>query len=332
LTIQRQLGKDWLISGSYLGNNTIHMWAPLSLDPSVFIPGTCTAGQYGLTTAGPCSSILNTAARRALTLINPTQGAFISGISTLDDGATASYNAMLLSTQHRLARNFTLAANYTWSHCIADPVTSAIGGSYTDPNDRRLDRGNCGGIDIRHYINISGVMQSPKFSNRIVEGVAGNWQLSPIVGWHSGNAFTVSTGVDNALNNVGGQRPNLTGDPYCATRTANCYLNPAAFLAAPVVPGTFGNLGANSLYGPSYFQVDISLSRRFMVHEQHSLELRADVFNIENRVNLSTPVSTPLTTSNFGKITGDITATGSGAAGTTTGDPRTMQLSLKYAF
>ena len=142
---------------------------------------------------------------------------------------------------------------------------------------------------------------------------------------------SVSTGVDTALNNVGGQRPNLVGDPYCATRIANCYLNPLSFQDAHH-PGTFGNLGANSLFGPSYFQVDLSLSRRFVVHERHSLELRADVFNIENRVNLSIPVSTPLTTSNFGKITGDITATGSGAAGTTTGDPRTMQLSLKYAF
>src|SRR5580704_15293887 len=215
LTVQRQLGKDWLISASYLGNNTIHMWAPLSLDPSVYITGNCAAGQYGLTAAGPCSTLGNTAARRALTLINPTQGAFISGISTLDDGATASYNAMLLSVQHRLARNFTISANYTWSHCIADPVTSAIGGSYTDPSDRRFDRGNCAGIDVRHVINISGVMQSPKFSNRFVEGVAGNWQLAPIVGWHSGNSFSVSTGVDNALNNVGGQRPNLVGNPYC---------------------------------------------------------------------------------------------------------------------
>jgi hypothetical protein len=49
-------------------------------------------------------------------------------------------------------------------------------------------------------------------------------------------------------------------------------------------------------------------------------------------VNLGTPVSTPITASNFGRITSDITATGSGAAGTTTGDPRTMELSLKYAF
>jgi hypothetical protein len=330
LSIQRQFGKDWLAKASYIGNNTIHMWAPLTLDPSVYIPGNCTVGQYGLTAAGPCSSLGNTANRRLLTLINPAQGAYISNMTSLDDGATASYNAMLLSVQHRLASNFTIFANYTWSHCLADPVSLAIGGSYTDPNHRRFDRSNCGGIDVRHIINISGVMLSPKFTNHLVQKIAGNWQLSPIVGWHSGNTFTVTTGVDNALVNTSGQRPNLVGDPYCATRSANCYLNPAAFVAP--ANGTFGDLGAYRLVGPSYFQVDVSLSRKFVVREHHSLELRAEVFNIENRVNLSVPVTTPLTASNFGKITSDITATGSGAAGTTTGDPRTMQLSLKYAF
>jgi hypothetical protein len=107
-------------------------------------------------------------------------------------------------------------------------------------------------------------------------------------------------------------------------------LSPSAFTAP--APGTFGNLGANSLFGPGYFQVDLSLSRRFTLYEHHTLEFRADVFNIENRVNLSTPVSTPLTTASFGKITSDITAASSGAAGTGAGDPRIIQLSLKYAF
>ena len=34
-----RFGKDWLLSASYLGNNTIHLWSGVSLDPSVYIPG-----------------------------------------------------------------------------------------------------------------------------------------------------------------------------------------------------------------------------------------------------------------------------------------------------
>jgi hypothetical protein len=325
VSVQRQIGKDWLASASYLGNNTIHMWAAVSLDPAVFIPGNCQAGQYGLTAAGPCSSLTNTAARRVLTLQNPSQGPYFNNVTNMDDGATASYNALLLVLNHRLSNNFTILANYTWQHCIADPVTTLLGGSYTNPADRRYDRGNCGGIDIRHVFNLSGVLQSPKFSNRAMQLIAGDWQLAPIIGWRSGSPFTVTTGVDNALNNIGGQRPNLLNpSPYCTVQNANCWINPSAF-GSPA-NGTFGTSAANSLAGPGYFQIDLSLSRRFILHEQHSLEFRADVFNVENRVNLSTPVTT-LNASNFGRITSDVTA-----AGSSSGDPRIMQLSLKYAF
>jgi hypothetical protein len=325
LAVQRQLGKDWLLSASYLGNNTIHLWSGVSLDPSVYIPGSCPAGVYGLTAAGACSSLTNTAARRALTLLNPSQGPFFNNVTSMDDGGTASYNALLLSVNHRLSNNFTILANYTWQHCIADPVTTLLGGSYTNPNDRRFDRGNCGGIDIRHVFNLSGVLQSPKFANRAVEAFAGNWQLAPIIGWRSGSPFTVTSGVDVALNNIGGQRPDLLNpNPYCAVQNANCWLNSTAF-GLPAT-GAFGNLRANNLVGPGYFQIDLSLSRRFVLHERHSLEFRADVFNIENRVNLSNPVTT-MTAPNFGKIQSDITAPGSAS-----GDPRIMQLSLKYLF
>ncbi len=323
LSIQRQFGSNWLASASYMGNNTIHMWAAVSQDPSVYFPGaSCVINGVSYS---PCSSLNNTAARRALTLQNPTQGAYISNITALDDGATASYNALLLSLQHRLSHNFTILANYTWSHCIADPVTTLLGGSYTDPSDRRYDRGNCGGIDIRHLLNVSGVFQSPKFSNRTLEIIAGNWQLSPIFGWHTGAPFTVTTGVDNALNNIGGQRPNLlTSNANCAVQGPNCWINASAF-AAPAT-GTFGDLGNNSLTGPGYVQIDLSVSRRVVLHENHTLEFRLDVFNVLNHVNFSTPVTT-MTASNFGHITSDITAPGSSS-----GDPRILQISAKYAF
>ncbi len=324
ISIQKQFGSNWLASASYLGNNTIHMWAAVTQDPSVYIPGaSCVLNGV---TYSPCSSLSNSTARRLLTLQNPSQGRYINNLTALDDGATASYNAMLLSLQHRLASNFTVLANYTWSHCISDPVTTLLGGSYTNPADRRFDRGNCGGIDIRHVLNISGVLQSPKFSRRMVQAIAGNWQLSPILGWRSGSYFTVTTGVDTALNNVTGQRADqIAFSAYCAVQNSDCWLAKSAF-AAPAEPGTFGSSGANSLLGPGYFQVDLSLSRKFVLHESHTLEFRADAFNIENRVNLSIPVTT-LNSSNFGRVTSDITAPGSAS-----GDPRIMQLSLKYAF
>jgi len=331
LTVQRQISTNWLTTVSYLGNHTTHMWASQSLNPGVyFAPTSGTTCVINGVTQNPCSSTGNINSRRVLTLANPQQGAYISGLTTLDDGATAGYHAMLASVNHRFSNNYTVLANYTWSHCIADPVSLAIGGSYTNPNNRHFDRGNCGGIDIRHIVNVSAALQSPNFKGRIMHMLGTGWQMSPIVSFRTGSSLVVTTGVDNALNGTGGQRPNFVAgaDPYCsgAAKGPNCWLNKAAF-ASPDA-GTFGNLGAYNLYGPNFFNVNVSVSRKFRVpiRDGHNIEIRADAFNVENRVNFNLPTSA-LNSANFGKITSDLNS-----AGSSNGSPRIIQLSAKYTF
>ena len=330
LTLQKQVAQTWLLKASYLGNETAHLWTDQELNPAIYIPGNCNAGQYGLTKAGPCSSTANTQARRLFTLLNPTQGPFYGTTEYLDDGGTASYNAMILSAEHRISNHFSLLANYTWAHCIADPQTTELSGPiYTNPADRRADRGNCTAVDVRQNFNLSVVLQSPRFSSRFVQAVAGNWQLAPIVSAHTGSYFTVTTGVDSFLNGVstGAQRPNqILSDPYCPNRSYTCWLNGKAFQAAPA--GTFGGLGVNSLASPGFFDVDVALSRRFTVKERQYIEIRAESFNIQNRVNFLSPAAaglaggtsgSALNSSNFGKIQADVS-------------PRVMQFAMKYVF
>jgi hypothetical protein len=113
VTYQRQFGA-WLASASYLGNKTTHLWSNNDeINPAVYIPGNCAAGQFGLTAAGPCSSTSNTNQRRVLSIANPVLGAGYASINLMDDGAVAHYNGMLLSVQHRFANNFTFLTNYT---------------------------------------------------------------------------------------------------------------------------------------------------------------------------------------------------------------------------
>ncbi len=101
-------------------------------------------------------------------------------IDQLEAGGTASYNALLLALRHRLSNNFTVLANYTYSHCITDPFVSELDSTasqYTDTTDRRFDRGNCIQIDHRQNFNLSGAAMSPKFSERWLRTVAGDWRL-----------------------------------------------------------------------------------------------------------------------------------------------------------
>ena len=72
----------------------------------------------------------------------------------------------------------------------------------------------------------------------------------------------MTTGVDNALNGQGNQRPNLVlDDPYL--KDGLRWLNPAAFRAP--ANGEFGDLKNNSLIGPSRFNIDMGITRSFPV-------------------------------------------------------------------
>lgn len=328
LTLQKQLGSSWLLKASYLGSETAHLWTDQELNPAVYIPGNCVAGQYGLKKAGPCSTTSTTQARRALTLLNPSQGPYYGTLEYLDDGGTASYNALIVSAEHRLSSHFSVLANYTFSHCIGDLVTTELSGPiYTNPADRRFDRGNCTAVDVHHNFNLSAVLQSPHYSSRVVQWIAGDWQLAPIVSAHTGSYFSVTTGVDNALTGIGAQRPNqILPSVYCPDRNINCWMNANAF-ASPA-PGTLGDLGINNLEGPGYFDVDVALSRQFRVREKQYFEIRAESFNIQNRANFLNPgtvgiaggsANSALNSSTFGRIQSDVS-------------PRIMQFAVKYVF
>ena len=325
LSLEKQFGTNWLAKASYLGSNTIHFWSPRALNPSVYIPGaSCLINGQ---TFSPCSSTANPTQRRLLTLLNPSQGVYYNSVTTLDDGGTTSYNAMLLSIQHRLASHFTVQANYTWAHCISDLGTTLLAGSYTDPNNRRLDRGNCPATDLRNNFNLSAVAQAPKFSSRMVQAVAGDWELSVITSARSGNNFTASSGIDTDLNGVAGDRANqILPNVYCAHKTITCWLNGSAFAPA-VANGVRSNMGPNNLVGPGYFDVDLGLTRSFRIKERQRFDIRAEVFNVQNRANFLTSSTTnpsaPSTGSqngsSFGKILYDVS-------------PRIMQFAVKYVF
>lgn len=330
LSFQRQFGANWLASASYLGNNTIHLWTNNPINAPVFMGlGACTIAGVSYSV---CSTAANENQRRPLYLQNPAQGKYYGAIDQLDAGGTASYNALLLSLQHRLSNNFTVLANYTYSHCITDPFVSELDSTasqYTDPTDRRFDRGNCIQIDHRQNFNLSGVALSPKFSERWLQRVAGDWRLSVAIRAETGSYYSVTTGSDTTLTGTGAPRPNqVLTNVYCANQNPSCWINPKAFtnISGPLL-GSLGNAGSGTILGPKYLTVNLALSRLFYIHEKQTIELRGEAFNLLNNFSLgvpapgvsTTPIATALNASNFGQI--QIAA-----------DPRIMQFALKYVF
>ena len=227
----------------------------------------------------------------SLTQLNPSQGPYYGTLEYLDDGGTASYNALIVSAEHRLSSHFSMLANYTFSHCIGDLVTTELSGPiYTDPSDRRFDRGNCTAIDIHHNFNLSAVLQSPHYSSRPVQWIAGRLATRA----HRGPAQRQLFYRDHrcgqrADRGIGPPSAPIKSSPtfIARTKTINCWMNAKAF-ASPA-PGTLGDLGINNLEGPGYFDVDVALSRQFRVKEKQYFEIRAESFNIQNRANFLNP-------------------------------------------
>ena len=90
-------------------------------------------------------------------------------------------------------------------------------------------------------------------------------------------------------------------------------------------PGTYGNLGRNTLIGPRFFNADLALVKNTAVREKMNLEFRAEFFNLLNHSNFMEPnilvfSSSRLRSGNAGRITGTAT------------DNREIQLGMKLTF
>jgi len=331
--IQRQLGKDWLASATYLGNEVTHIYGQRELNPSIYIPGNCVKGQYGLTAPGLCSTTTNTNNRRILSLLNPVTGAAYGPVDVWDDGGTRSYNGLLLGIQKRFSKGFLVSGNYTWSHCIGNPINtfpSAASNDLLTPT-RAGDRGDCttassdvGGVgtDHRHIANITALGSMPTFNGKALRMLASQWKGSLTVSMYSGDALSVVTGVDTALIgfDTATQYANqVLPDVYLKQGTQ--WLNPLAFHAAPT--GSLGNTNPGSVRGPGAVTINAGLSRLFPIREKQTLEIRAEAQNVANHTNFGNP-TVNLGSSTFGKII----STSAGNAG----QARIVQLALKYVF
>lgn len=341
-SIDKQFSANWLVSATYFGNRTNHIWLGYDANAPVFIAGNdCASSSTAIPKHGagtsPCSTTGNEQVRRVLNLQNPTTGSFFSSISTATDEGNASYNGLLVSVNHRLNHNFTILANYTYSHCIS---LGDFGGELsssrliTNPNNFDADRGNCS-FDIRHIFNSSLVANSPRFSSGWMRTLFSDWQLSNILGYRTGNHFSALGGTDSSLTGIKQDRADLIGDPNSGTcpngaavGSATCWFNTSAFTNA--VPGQFGNSTRNMLVGPGFLTFNTGVSRQFKVRESQSLMLRGEAFNLLNHPNYANPGATNAGTNFTSPVVSP--AKQFGTITTTLGSPRVLQVAMKYIF
>ncbi len=330
-SFQHQFGRDWIFSISYLGNETNHLWIGNEVNPAIYIPGnysgpgSCGALALSPGVGKPCSSTSNTAARRALTLRNPSYGKYYSTQVFASDGNNANYSGLLTSLEHRFANNYTVLANYTWSKCMSIGPVNSLGteGVIANPFDTKSDYGPCS-YDSPKIFNLSVIATSKIRRSKLTSLLLSDWQIAPLIRYTSGLPVNPISGIDNSLTGIGLDRPNRTGAPLYtgAGHTAKLYQYVTAGKSAPAFTqnalGTFGNAGHYSLRGPNYTDVDLAVSRDFALYERLTLKARVEAFNLFNHPNFFGPNGS-LSSSNFGQIT-------------TANDPRILQAAVKLSF
>lgn len=151
----------------------------------------------------------------------------------------------------------------------------------------------------------------------------------------SGLPFDVTYREAGADRDAGHNRPDVVGDPApgAGDGVGSPYFNatpigsPGSAFARPAA-GTLGDLERGALSGPGYWRVDAALSRLLRLRGAATLELRVEVVNLFNHVNLDPPDAEVGVAGNENPNAGYITATAYGNR-----DPqRNLLFGVRLAF
>jgi hypothetical protein len=279
--------------------------------------------------------------------------------------AKSNYNSLQVSVRQRLKSDIEFDFNYTYGHSLDNASGLQSAGNFSsgafifnplDPDGNYADSD----FDFRHLINANWLVGLPmgrgralfKDANKIVNGIFGNWTLTGIFRWNSGQPtgagnrpfgfqrWPTNWNLSSGMVRV---RP-LESSPAIVNGNPNIFSDPTAALLSlrDARPGEAGDRNVYRL--PGYIDLDAGLSKRFYITERHSLEFRWEVFNVTNTQRFTSPggfavsavdpflqgqFGLPAITSapaDFGKFTATQTPLGENKAG------RVMQFALRWQF
>ena len=248
-------------------------------------------------------------------------------INQIESIGTSNYNALQaqLRTQnwHRLSTQIV----YTWSHNL-DEVTAYRGALPQDSFHFKGDYGNTD-FDTRHTFTGFFSYALPGSSHGPRELTRG-WQVNSLLSFHGGQPFSVFASGDISGTNEGNDRAVQIANVrkgYQGQKPNANWLDPAAFTDPAL--GTFGSSRRNAYFGPGYSDVDLSVFKDTRIKERVTVQFRAEMFNLFNRVNYAPPSST----SSGGSFTlSDTIGDYNGAPGIGAGEPFNTQFGAKIIF
>ncbi len=244
LGIQRQLAKDFSVSADYIHVHGLKLLRTEDMNPPPFffigptLAQTRTLTQadalrpFGVPSGVPGPLGVNFGGYRELFL--------------QESGDQSFYDALQFVLTKRFSRNFSLQANYTFSHAISDSDNfRTFSSMHLDPQNYHLDRSNAS-QNVPQNFTLYGIYQLPL-----------GFRFSGILTAFSGLPYSGLVGFD-----------------------AGGYGNDGSLVERP------GLLGRNTFANPRTVNFDSSLAKDFKFRETQHLLARVDMFNSFNQVNI----------------------------------------------
>jgi Carboxypeptidase regulatory-like domain len=289
---------------------------------------------------------------------------FTGALNVIDSNDFSTYHGLELQLTRRVGSGLLLQMSYTLAKSLDtrsfDPtfsvavrttsITNASPSGQNTPLDIRNRRLNFAPSDFdrRHALQGYLVYDLPFGRNKrffsgasgFVNQIVGGWDLASSLILQSGRPFTVYSGAFTVSNvvlspaNCTGCESNMSGVVQNAGTNFIFSAEEIARFSTPA-PGELGNTGRNFFTGPKFFNLDLSVRKRFQFSEHRNLEFRADISNLTNTPSFEFPISstssigtqspgftgTPSTNAVFGRIRDSVNS-----------NSRRIQLGIRFNF
>jgi len=279
VTAEHQFGTSWMGRISYVGSQTHHLqWffgdvnVPVTQTPNVTIQNQRPLQPWG--------AILGTRS-----------------------GGKQNFDQLQMELNKHFSSGFMVQAQYQWTRSLDN--VDLVGGpqNWHFPN---LDYGNTPFVRAQQLV-LDYIYELPFGHGRpllsgmhgVGQALLGGWEVSGITSYGTGTPFSVGFSVPSSYVGWWGGRANqVSGTPVYAGQQSGSHdimsgvqwFNPAAF-AAPQ-PWTWGSSSRNSVFGPGFWNWDISAQKNFKLTERFHLQFRGDFLDALNHFNLGGPSST----------------------------------------
>lgn len=271
----------------------------------------------------------------------------VTTTATTESSGTMNYDSLQVSGRKRYSAGVDFNLSYTFSKSFNDALgffgagnTQSEGAYWQNGYDRNSNYGFAA-WDARHNLTFNSNIDLPfgkqkRFGSSMhgaLDAVLGGWSIGYVMQARTGFPITLSTTGQSQQSPRGTQRPNHVRELVVENRSIQRWFGTGASAVEcaqgtdngtcayqrPAL-GTFGNSSIATERAPAFANVDASIGKSFRIHERHTLNFRAEAFNIANMTMFNPPARDISAPSTFGLVS------------TQANNPRNIQFGLKYIF